>query len=145
MAGKKSLCSDYPQSTEKTKRCEAGGRQQVWCCSSPLCLGNCCHRRYFCAGVQGVMAAVWTESSAEVAAQITGVWDVLWLLDCMLLLLSLPELAVLKLEWMCLQTLHCSADTHTHMCAHTHTHTHRQSLESPTPVCSCPLRAFCFS
>ena len=73
-----------------------------------------------------------TQTSAGVAAQTTGVWDVLWFPDCILALLSLPELVGLKLEWVLFPdttTLpsHCSADRQTHTCAHTHARAHTRT------------------
>lgn len=54
-------------------------------------------------------------------------WDVLWLLDCILMVVLLLELAGLKLEWVYFQSLQHSlpvalqTHTNTHVCIHART------------------------
>jgi len=99
MAGEKSLSSDFSQSTVKAKNCEPSKKQRVRCCSFLPALGKPPLQK---------MRLRWSERCDGSRRSNTDfcrgccsghcVWDVLRLLDCILALLSLPELAELKLE-----------------------------------------------
>lgn len=148
MAGEKSLCSDFPQSTEKVKRCEPSEKQQVWCCSFLPTLGKLPPQKI-------LLRWSWRcdgsgRSNTEFCR---GCCSDHWGLACTLVTgLHTCTAFIAKASWIKAgvgvfpdtTTLpsHCSADRHTHTCAHTHAHMHahihRQSLESPTPAWSSP-------
>lgn len=139
MSGEKNLCSGFPQSTEKAKRCEPSEKQWLQRCSflpvlgkRPLQIGLCWSQRYN--GSRRLNTVVCCSSCWGVGCALFA-----GLHNCTVSLAgaSWSKAGVSVSPDTTTHPLYTFADTH--MRVHTGTHMHMQSLESPTPVWMSPL------
>lgn len=128
MAGEKSPCSDFSQSTEEAKRCKPSKRQRVGCCSFLPALGHLPAQKvrlHWCWRCNGSRRS----NTGYCRGCCSGQWD----LGCTLFAgMQFCTVFTAGTSWIkagvgvfpSTTTLpsHCSADTHTH--AYTHTHTY---------------------